>query len=98
MESTFKSIMDHDWERDRLSWLSQVTSRFTEMQLHQIKTGLGLIESLWRDFAVGTNFISYSQFVSVHKYLKEIGKDLFDGIFIKQNLQPHGQVFHGVCK
>ncbi len=75
-----------DLERDMLSRMNTIKSKFSELQLHQIKTGLGLIESLWRDFSVGTNYVALSQFISAHKYLKEIGKDLFNNIFMKQKL------------
>ena len=75
-----------DVERDALSRMNIIKSKFSELQLHQIKTGLGLIESLWREFSVGTNHVALSQFLSAHKYLKEIGKELFNNIFIMQKL------------
>jgi hypothetical protein len=58
----------------------------SEVQLHQIKTGLALIEELWRDFSMGSNHIAQSQFLSGEKYVKEIGKELFSSIFIQQTL------------
>jgi hypothetical protein len=59
---------------------------FSELQLHQIKTGLGLIEELWQDFSMGAGHVAYSQFLSGHKCVKEIGKELFSDIFIEQTL------------
>ena len=55
--------------------------RIAEVQLHQIKTGLGLIEELWRDFSMGSNHVAQSQFLSGHKCVKEIGKELYSNIF-----------------
>ena len=64
----------------------KASPEFSEIQLHQIKTGLGLIEDLWQDFSMGANHVSYSQFLSGHKCVKEIGKELFSNIFIEQTL------------
>ena len=86
-----------DLERDPLSGMKIIKSKFSELHLHQIKTGLGLIESLWRDFSVGTNYVALSHFVSAHKYLKEIGKELFNNIFMKQKL-PAQVNLHGNIK
>ena len=61
-------------------------TEFTEIQLHQIKTGIGLIEELWQDFSMGANQITYSQLLSGHKYMKEIGNELFSTIFLEQKL------------
>lgn len=59
---------------------------FSEVQLHQIKTGLGLIEELWQDFSMGASHITHSQFLSGHKCVKEIGYELFSDIFLEQKL------------
>ena len=68
--------------------LSKILNRdhLSEVQLHKIKVGLGLIEELWRDFSMGSNYIAHSQIVSVHKCVKEIGKELYSSIFIEQTL------------
>ncbi len=75
-----------DLDMIQMAKMNTINSKFSELQLHQIKTGLALIESLWRDFSLGTNHIALSQFISAHKYLKEIGKELFSNIFMKQSL------------
>jgi hypothetical protein len=64
----------------------ETSHMLSEVQLHQIKTGLALIEELWRDFSMGSNHIAQSQFLSGEKYVKEIGKELFSSIFIQQTL------------
>lgn len=92
--SEFESLSALELDQQRSSWLNPMKLRFTELQLHQIKTGLSLIEGLWRDFSLGTNHVVLSQFNSVHKYLKEIGKELFSGIFMKENLP--NQVFRPI--
>ena len=65
--------------------------KVSEVQLHQIKTGLALIEELWRDFSMGSNHIAQSQFLAGEKYVKEIGKELFSSIFIQQTLPSQVQ-------
>ena len=64
----------------------RIEPELSEVQLYQIKTGLGLIEELWRDFSMGANHVAHSQFLSVHKCVKEIGKELYSSIFMEQTI------------
>ena len=55
---------------------------FSEIELHEIKTNMGIIERLWRELTMGADVIQPSVMSSVHYYLGEIGSDLFRRLFL----------------
>ena len=61
-------------------------TKYSELELHAIKTAFSSINSLWRDISLGTDQIQMSALTNIHQHLGEIGSDLFRSIFLKSSL------------
>ena len=74
--------------QDKLNDLAKPKSSFkySEVEMHAVKTAFGIIEGIWRDMSMGSNHAASSQFVHVHKHLGEIGSELFGKIFLNKKL------------
>jgi hypothetical protein len=59
---------------------------FAEIELYEIKHKFGIIENLWRELSMGTDFILSSVLASVHHYLGEMGSELFCILFMNSNV------------
>jgi hypothetical protein len=59
---------------------------FAEMDLYEIKHNFEMIEKLWQELSMGTNWILASVLASVHGYLGEIGSELFSTLFMNSSV------------
>ena len=59
---------------------------FAEMDLYEIKNKFEMIERLWRELSMGTDWILASVLASVHNYLGEIGSELFSKLFMNSSV------------
>jgi hypothetical protein len=54
----------------------------SEVELHKIKTSFEMIENLWRDISMGSQYVLASVLASIHENLGEIGSELFKKHFL----------------
>jgi hypothetical protein len=57
---------------------------FAEQELLDIKTSFWMIENLWRDLSMGSEYILPSAMTSIHQYLGELGSELFKRLFMSK--------------
>ena len=57
------------------------TGGLSEIRLHALKQGFGVIENLWREISVGESEVRSSQLLSMEAYVGEVGSELFRKLF-----------------
>jgi hypothetical protein len=59
-------------------------NKFSELELHSIKTAFVALDMLWRDVSMGSDHVQASTLSLIHKELGEIGSEVFCRIFLKK--------------